>query len=291
MLKKLNEVLHKVGFDMHVQNLNHRLGDGLRRRWGKATGDLWRQGRLWVRDHGKDHEARLRIEWTAGLSMPGFSLTLDNCDHEVTVRFEGLPGTLWISVPLGYSDETKRLIEGIQKLADVRRYSDVNIVSATFHHNQFWWNLMQDPDEWCATDPWWRRGTIDFDNLLLGDAKIEDELLGDNHDVEIPMPEGTYRWTIQMKRRTIKRRFSSHTLLMYDAKSLKGQHIPFPGKGENSWDCGPDGVHSVHGPAEHGDNVQKVIGKLVGNALHNRRRRGAKADYTDGGAYDQKKAS
>lgn len=283
MLKLINSALHQVGLDMNVQNLNHRPGDGLRKRWGEATGNIWREGRLWVRANSDSYDTKLRFSWHVGLNMPGFSITIDDCEHEILFRVEGPVGTLWLSIPLGYSDLAKEFLAGVQRLAGVHKYSNVDVISVTFHHGGFWWRFMQDPDEWCATDPWWKRSNVDFENLLLGESKVKDELLGPVHNVEIPMPEGTYRWKIQMKRCTVTRRFTKDVFVRFAADCHKGQHIPFPGKGESSWDCGPDGSRGLYASA---DTVEEAIGKIVASVLRTRKKRGARPNYSTDGVYD-----
>jgi hypothetical protein len=57
------------------------------------------------------------------------------------------------------------------------------------------------------------------------------------------------------------------------AKITPDTPIPFPGKGENSWDCGEDATHSMTCNAT---NEQEAVAKLVASVLNDRYRHGGK---------------
>jgi hypothetical protein len=51
-----------------------------------------------------------------------------------------------------------------------------------------------------------------------------------------------------------------------------------PGKGENAWDCGPDGIFAMSGL---GRTVEEAIGHVVAAALRDRHRRGHDHAYAE----------
>jgi hypothetical protein len=121
--------------------------------------------------------------------------------------------------------------------------------------------------EWHTRDPWWVRGFTIEPAKLLGQQVADSRIVG-RQDVIVPMPEGTYKATatteewIRGRRFWFKRRSSSVWL-----EIPKG--IPHAGKGENSWDCGDDGLFGIGG-----DTVEDAIGRAVASVLRDRRRYG-----------------
>lgn len=126
--------------------------------------------------------------------------------------------------------------------------------------------------EWCAADPWWIRGvSLDLKRLVLGrwDGGHIDVA---RVDVTIPMPEGTYHGvvTIQHWTRGRARWFKQHTTEAW-LEIPKG--IPHAGKGENSWDCGDDGLFGIGGAS-----VEDVIRRAQESVMHDRQRYGKASD-------------
>lgn len=283
MKRQMKKFLGRFGLDLHTQNLNAKPGDESH----APSGSALRHGRLWVRD-AITADTKFAMEWVMELRMPGFGLTLDAMDMEIALRLEGpVLGCLFISVPFDSLGIAKKALIVGQHLASVADYESIDVIDASFHHNMFWWRLVHPTDSWKNGTPWWRYGSINFEDLILGEATVEDKLVGPKHDVEIPMPEGTYRWTAQMKQRTVRRRWTSDTFTSAQLECQEGQEIPFPGKGTASWNCGSDATYSLSAPA---DSVEHAIGKLVSSILRDRKRRCGSHTYVTGGVYDKKKA-
>lgn len=127
--------------------------------------------------------------------------------------------------------------------------------------------------EWRSADPWWRRGlTLHLDDLLFGKAKYSRQEIAPAKDVLIPMPEGCYEATIAITESTWRwPRWFTRRRVYADLKVMRPGGIPFEGKGENSWDCGEDGLC---GGGFQADTVEEAIGKIVGNVMESRRRYG-----------------
>lgn len=124
-------------------------------------------------------------------------------------------------------------------------------------------------------DPWWRHGTI-TKTTILG-RQHHDTVEGDSGDTVVPMPEGPYPASWVEKISTISYvRFPGTLIDKVRGRrtrryvDLRIEHgIPVEGKGENSWDCGMDGVFGTGG-----DTVKEAVGSCVRAVLRDRQRYG-----------------
>lgn len=123
--------------------------------------------------------------------------------------------------------------------------------------------------EWRTSDPWWIRGVnLNVRDLVLGRACYSVEDLA-CVPVQISMPEGVYHGVATVRRQTWKRpRWFADTRLSTNIDVPKG--IPFAGKGENSWDCGDDGLFGCG--AEGG--VENAVRHFREQVLQSRKRHG-----------------
>lgn len=114
----------------------------------------------------------------------------------------------------------------------------------SIHHGALWIKLWSKVMETDFSDPWWVRGvSFDFLDILFGRAKCE-TTKGESFPVLVPMPEASYPGTATVETRTWRRPrwplvWHRRTDVTVDMK----EPIPVPGKGENSWDCGEDGIY------------------------------------------------
>lgn len=119
---------------------------------------------------------------------------------------------------------------------------------------------------WCR---WWRQGSFDFKNLL-GKQSYRRWDIGAPIPIQIPLPEGVYQAVAQREGAIWKRPlWFAHERRFVDVKIPKG--LPFAGKGENSYDCGDDGLY---GYGVEGDSIEKAIAHGVESVLMSRRRYG-----------------
>jgi hypothetical protein len=187
-----------------------------------------------------------------------------------------------------------------QKLLDVARehllkgvehssYEGVRVLEVSRLDDSEWtivWSIAHPDMSWHSTTPKWRHGSLCFADALLGKVEsIEETRSG--HGVKVPLPEGVYWWDISLIRtvHTRKRWPLPRVTYTYVAKPRDGEHIPFPGKGENSWDCGADALYGSSGPAR---TVDEAITDIVGSVLSYRQRYGGNRSlgYVEGGKYD-----
>lgn len=156
------------------------------------------------------------------------------------------------------------------------------------HDGSIWISVWRRGDgSWRKKDPWWW-GIQSFDPvaLLIGESETRRVGEDDLGEVEIPMPEGVYKGKATRTRYVTKRRWwpAKHwsRITLEDFVSplkedgdrepfAEGKAIPYPGKGENSWDCGMDGCFSQSAPA--GIELPEAIGQLTASVLRTRLKR------------------
>ena len=152
--------------------------------------------------------------------------------------------------------------------------------------------------QWKSGTPRWRYGNFNILDAVFGPTSFE-KVEVEKQAVLIPMPERNYRGTVTIERRTWTRprwpfRFGkvgeNEVLFMeclgYDLKMEDGEQIPFPGKGENSWDCGEDALFGQSGNG----TVADAIAGAVKSVLRSRQKYGGSIAWkpeppiTSGGA-------
>lgn len=124
-------------------------------------------------------------------------------------------------------------------------------------------------DGWDSTDPWWKKSWrwTPMDTLFgRWRCTTEREPLP---DVFIPMPEGCYRAKATRETRTWRRRFGIRKRRTDIWLEIPRGGIPHSGKGENSWDCGDDGLCGTGGAT-----VEDAIANAVRSVLRSRARHG-----------------
>lgn len=132
------------------------------------------------------------------------------------------------------------------------------------------WAFNAGPDDWMdSTNKRGIKGRLDITRTLLGKVNYSSEII-ETQNVLIPMPEKSYSAKMELRRDTWKRsRWFAHRTLRvhYDVNEA----IPHPGKGENSYDCGDDGIYGGCVPAE---SIAEAVGKIVTLTYEYRIKRG-----------------
>lgn len=129
---------------------------------------------------------------------------------------------------------------------------------------------------------WWRRHARVKDRLL-GKVEIVNTVLKVVEPVTVTLPEGPYPGKVTFFRERVKR--PRWRVIRDDVygKFESEVTMPWPGKGENSYDCGDDGSREFTakvgpgGTREHeigGGDVAKVIAGTVGKVIGYRARYG-----------------
>lgn len=123
--------------------------------------------------------------------------------------------------------------------------------------------------EWRKVDPWWIRGVhLDLRDMVLGKQTCKTEELASEIPCQVPMPEATYRAVAKIERTTWRRkRWFARTRTSAWLDIPKG--IPHAGKGENSWDCGDDGLFGIGG-----DTIDDAVKRARETVLKSRKQYG-----------------
>jgi hypothetical protein len=238
----------------HSQNLNERR-DG-------STG-IPHHGRCWLNVGRGRNELEFRFEWALWHPTRLFSIGLES-DGETggfLARWGVIPATFYLGIPL------PRTWEAFKRW----RYSDRNVfdIYLDMESGSLRWQFGGSTMGWSSKTPKWKDGSFDIPDFVLGKTKYT-EGEPEVHKVQIPMPEGAYDAVIEMSTDTWKRpRWFATRIRRCHTKIDIG--IPFPGKGENSWDCGEDCSYGVSGPAE---TIEAAIAMNVESVLRSRRRYG-----------------
>lgn len=208
---------------------------------------LWRHGRTWV------FHSRVSIEWV----IPGKKLGVGIGTGGFSVRTP--IASLYVSV-------TRREMFSVREF-DVYWHGGCLWITHPFERSGGW--------ESRSSDPWWRKAicfhVVDW---LIGKARYE-ETKGAPFEAIVPMPEGSYKVIATPSRATWRRRWYWPTLVRDSVWLDIPGGIPHSGKGENSWDCGDDGLCGIGGAT-----VDLAIGNAVSSALKSRRRHGTDSKGT-----------
>lgn len=210
--------------------------------------------RFWI--YKSNHRTAVNFEWQlfGKARFFGIELTLSK-SWKPTRIFIGIPFLVAFWITFGDGDDHGEYEVGM-------RVHDWTIYLMLFNR----------PHEWNSDDPWYRtRHSVSIPDLVFGRSKCVTEELG-MEEVDIPMPEGVYKGVATHERRTWT--WPRRRTVTRESTWIKVEGgIPFPGKGENSWDCGMDGLF---GAGIEGMNVELAIGNFVGCVLSNRRQYGGK---------------
>lgn len=131
----------------------------------------------------------------------------------------------------------------------------------------FWTN----PDEWKAGDRHWYANLAD---IIFGKRNYT-AITEKEGDTVIEMPEGAYPARYKIFTSFWKRPrwlFStSQKRITIDVPKT----IPFPGKGESSWDMGDDGVSSITMPMSKYETLREATNKFALSVLKDRQKYGS----------------
>lgn len=222
--------------------------------------------RWWWHLRSERRPACIHVEFYWWSRHCGFTLGTDDEGWNLSLRL--LPFALYLSLEgLGLWQPRKKHIFTWDNNREVwlpdRREFDVSVSDWTIRF-ALWgrWG------EWNTRDPWWIRGvSLDLQRLVLGKRVYVAQFVR-QENVRIAMPEGAYRGvaTVELVTRGFARWFK-RTAEEVSLEIPKG--IPFAGKGENSWDCGDDGLHGIGG-----SSVEDAIARAQAAVQESRRRHG-----------------
>lgn len=235
-----------------------------------------RDGRLGGRAslHSNDRTV-LSAEAHAMTDHVMLGVSIDADDSAIKVKAAAGP---WLSIKIPIPGKLRdRLAALVLRGVPHRPYDDADVFEFSIHHGSIWWSIGHTSDAWSSSTPRWRHGSWNLADALLGKTKMSREVVAER-EVDVPMPEGSYRWKVSLVEATETRpRWPwPSTWYLVEAKALEGQSIPCPGKGENAYDCDDDALSAVSG---EGRTIADAVTKVVGAALRNRLRYGGSLTF------------
>ena len=244
---------------LHWQNLNEKPGGRM--------GAILRYGRAWLWVGKDEHGSATRTlgwSWHFGFNRPSVSFDLREASSEAPIQL-GI-AFLFFAFHLHFVPKWGGWLH--RWLPKRGRRFWVYVTDA--------WELSVTPWgrewEWKSADPWWIRGFyVRPIRWLLGEAVYSERVLQAVRTT-IPMPEDNYEATVKIVERTWKRpRWFARRWISADIKPDRG--IPKHGKGENSWDCGPDATYGLSCPCPT-QSVADAVGAMVACVYRDRLRYG-----------------
>lgn len=250
----------------HAQNLSDKYVEG---NHVGFTHRMWKHGRCWLnvgREVLKDHG--LRVEWNVFSGRCSIGLQYGGWDDDV---LQGHLSLLLFSIYVGLSwpGELAKRIQGKTRVE----------WGLSIHDGSLFWDMGGEWGHWSRADPWYKHGSINFLDTVFGRTQHHERVVKTT-ETEVPMKEGKYPCVVTLKdewwtrKRTGQivwhRRNGAHVEVQ-----AKGG-IPFPGKGENSWDCGMDGLCSSHCSAT---TTEEAVASVVESVLKSRRRHGGSVNW------------
>lgn len=249
-------------------------------------GRFWRHGRAWI--HVRRIGRRAIGRWNPARTMRGdvefgaeWVLLRERTQRPDTSHSIGLS----VKVGTAGSEQDLALHVGLGRLASLFVHSggllpgwalargyESRVTELMVGTDHLHWEFWHPRHSWKSGTPRHRYWHVDYERVLFGNSTVEWEVT-DSGRVDVPMPEGVYPATYEVKKGTWTwpnkplGRFRP-AIVRFSTTIAPDTPIPVPGKGENSWDCGDDAIHEHSGP---GQNVAHAVGATVGSALRDRR--------------------
>jgi len=252
----------------HWQNLNEDAR-------GNAEGRLPWHGRAWLHVGGHRGDS-FRVEWNLWSKTCGIGVTTERGgDDTIAGHVAFPPVAFYFGAELRKDRLVRRIADWVsEKSADMfgRRESkwSGSRTSLRIFDGAIWWQLFADDRGWTCDRPRWRDGNWKPADTFLGKTKYTRLVVEDAKEVLVPMPERAYAGTVLLTEDTWKRpRWFAKTKLFATVEMT--EPVPIPGKGENSYDCGEDAIHSASVSAR---TVEDAIVEVVRSALRTRKRHG-----------------
>lgn len=245
----------------HWQNLNEK--------WvaeKRVKGNGLRHGRAWFHfGQGEGWDAKvLRVEWSLGGFDCALYVSLNGSEHEVLFHIAVPLVSIYLATNVSWKWLWKKT-----------GYDHWKLGFRIFDW-AFWWSGFENEMSMSSKDKWYRRFCFHIDDFILGRKKYTKIVHGTPKRIWIPLPEGQYLAEAVYETATWKRRHWPfwpltvvHQSTVVEVISWHG--LPHEGKGENSWDCGTDGLF---GYSSAGHDLEKAIAKGVESTLQSRKRYG-----------------
>jgi hypothetical protein len=216
-------------------------------------------------------EAVVRIEWDLGRLGLGFRFAMTPHDEDTARGYVQVPGVAFYwGYGAPFHGSFRRVVIALAGgKSDVSEQFGGREVCVYWHEGSLQWSFWVDPAGWTNSRPKWRNGHLDFRDLLFGKPEYESIEIK-SATIRVPMPERTYEGRCVLSEDVWKRPRGLPRRRRRAHIDMK-EPIPFPGKGENSWDCGEDALHGLTTDAR---TVGDAIGAVVSSVMNSRERHG-----------------
>ena len=223
------------------------------------------QGRSYLRIRPNQPSSELYFSWNLWTTnMLHLYVRMDNdAEHAYMFSVAFPPAAFWFGVNPKWKSKWRPKKE--------RAYS------LTWFEGGLQWNFGTSSWGWNSKNPGWRTGIWEPAETIFGNSTHKTKEV-ETRRISVPMPEGDYPGTARLLHiiRGRKRNPFKHHFYAVDIKMDEGWTIPFPGKGENSWDCEDSGISGHYGPHE---SIRDAVAHMMMNVLNTRQERGSKARW------------
>lgn len=233
--------------------------------------EKWYEGRWNLRwTDGNRSGLLFGLSWNLWTHFCGFSISTDSDEGGLLVHWAFPPVSFWMRLPINISTAGPRWATWNEKFGGHKgshKYTNFEFIHLAIHNNALWWTFLKFDWGWSNSMPKWMSGCFHFDDFFLGKIDYSKQII-ETRDMLISMPEGDYKATGTLEICTWKRpRWFARVRTYIDVKIPDG--IPHEGKGENSWDCGEDGLF---GYGYEGDNWREAADKGTQIVLNSRKK-------------------
>lgn len=198
----------------------------------------------------------VNVEWHFGRRARMCHLHLDLSKH-------GDHNIMWsISIPFLFA-----IYLSIDGLRWKRLPEKDRTIGASFNDGSLRLALWDTSNEWSRGQPWWWEMTVNVPDLIFGSAAYSSREVS-TQEVNVAMPEGNYPAKVMMFESTWKRPRWPRPTVVLRADIEPVTPIPFPGKGENSWDMEDDAVHSMTCSVSTPEEAAQVLRKSILRSRH-----------------------
>lgn len=254
-------------FHWHWQNLDKelRVPDKSPSWMGLPLPDLRHQGRAWfdwyVNPYRSLKPFKFEIDWAFGKAVWSSGLSYSRKNSGTVTLHGGLRPVASVYL----------ILKHLCPRADAQPSRTYSVV---LDGDSLHWDFGKpgSGDEWHRDDPLnWMRGCRFILDDIFGRANCKAEKIGPQVQAIASFPEGDYPLLLQREIRTWKRPRWPFTLMHRYVDIEAVRPAPFHGKGENSYDMGPD---AIWGMSAGGHSYENAVAEYVKATLRDRAKRG-----------------
>jgi hypothetical protein len=248
---------HWQNLDDDLRTLDHSPSIGM-----LALPDLRHQGRAWFDWYVRATDRKplkIEVDWATGKAVWSSGASVGRSAR----------GTLTLHVSLRPLASLYLIFKHVLPETDASRTYSLSVVDGTLH-----WDFGKpgSGDEWHRNDPLnWMRGCRFILDDIFGRAEHSLEKVGPSVRAVACFPEGQYTLTLQRETRTWKRPRWPFPYVRKAVDITLEKPPGFQGKGENSYDCGPDAIYGMSSP---GHSYEDAVAAYVKAVLQERAKRG-----------------